>query len=81
MKPEDSVIQHVASVQNLASQLKDAGQDIHDGEVMAKVLGSLPPKYNTLITVWDSVPIVEQKIGVLLERLVKEEIGYVSRVK
>lgn len=69
MKPEDSVIQHVANIQNLASQLKD----MHNVEVMAKVLGSLPPKYSTLITAWDSVPIAEQKIGVLLERLIKEE--------
>lgn len=73
MKSEDTVIQLVASVQNLASQLKDAGQDMHDVEIMAKVLGSLPPKYSTLVTAWDSVPIAEQKIGVLLERLIKEE--------
>lgn len=73
MKPEDSVIQHVASVQNLASQLKDAGQELAEVEIMAKVLGSLPHKYNTLITAWDSVPTEDQKIGVLLERLIKEE--------
>lgn len=73
MKPEDSVIQHVASVRNLASQLKDAGQEMAEVEVMAKMLGSLLTKYSTLITTWDSVPIADQKIGVLLERLIKEE--------
>ncbi|KAG7189394.1 hypothetical protein KM043_018521 [Ampulex compressa] len=56
-----------------ASQLKDAGQDMHEIAVMAKILGSLPPKYSTLITAWDSVPLTDQKIGVLLERLIKEE--------
>ncbi|KAG7197602.1 hypothetical protein KM043_006040 [Ampulex compressa] len=46
---------------------------MHEVEVMAKVLDSLPPKHSTLITVWDSVPLADQKIGVLLERLIKEE--------
>lgn len=40
---------------------------------MAKILGSLPPKYSTLVTAWDSVPANEQSIGTLLERLIKEE--------
>lgn len=73
MKPEDSVIQHVAHVQNLASQLKVAGQEINENDIMAKVLGSLPPKYSMLATAWDSVQIEDQRIGVLLERLIKEE--------
>ncbi|XP_011351034.1 uncharacterized protein LOC105287218 [Ooceraea biroi] len=73
MKPEDSVIQHVTNVQKLASQLKDAGQEVNETDIMAKILGSLPPKYSTLATAWDSVPIAEQSVGVLLERLIKEE--------
>jgi len=73
MKTEDSVMQHVANVQNMASQLKDAGQNMNEVEIMAKILGSLPSKYNTFITAWDSVPLADQKIGVLLERLIKEE--------
>lgn len=73
MKPKDSVVQHVVNVQNLASQVKDAGQEMAEVEVMAKVLGLLPAQYSTLVTAWDSVSIANQKIGVLLERLIKEE--------
>ncbi|XP_029665843.1 uncharacterized protein LOC115237128 [Formica exsecta] len=48
-------------LQNLASQLKDAGQDITEVDIMAKILGSLPAKYSTLATAWDSVPVEEQR--------------------
>lgn len=40
---------------------------------MAKILGSLPLKYNALIIVWDSVPLASQTIESLRERLIKEE--------
>jgi len=73
MKSGDSVIQHVTNIQKLASQLKDVGRDVTELDVMAKILGSLPPKYSTLATAWDSVPVAEQKVGILLERLIKEE--------
>lgn len=53
MKLEDSVIQHVTNVQKLTSQLKDAGHEMNKTDVMAKILGSLPPKYSTLAMVWD----------------------------
>lgn len=44
MKPEDSMIHvnvmmYVTNVQNLTSQLKDAGQDITEVDIMAKKLG------------------------------------------
>lgn len=73
MKPEESVIQHVTNVQKLASRLKDTGQEITEVNVMAKILGSLLQKYSTLATAWDSMPVADQTIGVLLERLIKEE--------
>jgi len=40
---------------------------------MAKILGSLPPKYSTLATAWDSFPVTEQKVRILLKRLIKKE--------
>lgn len=73
MKSGDSVIQHVTNVQRLASHLKDAGQELTKVDIMAKVLGLLLPSYSTLATAWDSVPVAEQNVGVLLERLIKEE--------
>ncbi|XP_018361284.1 PREDICTED: uncharacterized protein LOC108760012 [Trachymyrmex cornetzi] len=38
----DSVVEHVAKVQNLAQQLIDVGQAVDNITIMAKVLGSLP---------------------------------------
>ncbi|KMQ84748.1 copia protein [Lasius niger] len=71
MGPSDSVVQHVTHIKNLMSQLRDVGQQIDETDIMAKILGSLPAKYNTLITAWDSVPY--QTVGNLLERLIKEK--------
>lgn len=73
MKSEDTVIQHVTNVQKLASQLKDAGHEVTEMDIMAKILGSLLAKYSMLSTAWDSVPVADQTVGVLLERLIKEE--------
>lgn len=73
MSPSDSVVQHVTRVQNLVGQIRDVGQQIDETDVMAKILGSLPSKYSTLVTAWDSVPVNKQRVGILLERLIKEE--------
>lgn len=43
MKPEDSVIHHVSNVQRLANQLKDAGQEINNLDIMAKIEVKLEP--------------------------------------
>lgn len=73
MNPNESVVQHVACVQNMATQLKDVGEKISDAAIMAKVLGSLPSRYNALQTAWDSVSEDSQSLENLLERLIKEE--------
>ncbi|XP_024879907.1 uncharacterized protein LOC112467120, partial [Temnothorax curvispinosus] len=69
----DSVVEHVTHIKNLVSQLRDVGQQIDETDIMTKILGSLPAKYNTLVTAWDSVPLSYQLVGNLLERLIKEE--------
>lgn len=73
MKSNETVIEFVTKIQNLVSQLKDVGEVISDIDVMAKILGTLPSKYNTLVTSWDSVSHENQNIGTLLQRLIKEE--------
>ncbi|CAD7080035.1 unnamed protein product [Hermetia illucens] len=73
MESNESVVQHVNRVQNMASQLKDLGEAISDTAIMAKVLGSLHKKYNVLQTVWDRVSEERQTLDNLLERLLKEE--------
>ncbi|KMQ87248.1 copia protein [Lasius niger] len=74
MSSSDSVVQHVAKVRNLASALKDVGEVVFDVAIMAKILASLPSKFNALKTAWDSVSPVNQTINSLIERLIKEEV-------
>jgi len=42
-------------------------------DIMMEILGSLSAKYSVLSTAWDNVPVEDQKVGVLLEKLIKEE--------
>lgn len=74
MNPSDSVVQHVAKVQNMAQQLKDVEEQVSDVAIRAKILASLPAKFNALKTAWDSVAVDDQKIDSLIERLIKEEM-------
>lgn len=73
MSPGDSIVQHVAKVQNMAAQLLDVGEAISDVTNMAKVLASLSSKYATLQTAWDSVDPERQTFENLQERLIREE--------
>ena len=57
----------------MARTLEDLGEEISKDSVVSNVLGSLPSKYDTLITVWDSVEAGKQNIETLRERLLKEE--------
>ncbi|XP_068994064.1 uncharacterized protein [Neodiprion pinetum] len=45
MSPGDSIMEHVANVQNMAARVIDVGERVSDATIMAKVLGSLSPKY------------------------------------
>lgn len=76
MDSSESVVSHVAKIEHLAQQLKDIGQHVDDVMIMAKILGSLPSKYNALRTAWDSVPESKQTVDTLLERFIKEETNF-----
>ncbi|XP_011637275.1 uncharacterized protein LOC105427306 [Pogonomyrmex barbatus] len=78
MTTNDSVSQHVAKIENMARQFKDFGGQVSDVAIMAKVLGSLPTKYNALITAWDSVDPAQQTLNSLLEHLLKEEARLIA---
>lgn len=69
----DSVVHHIAKIQNIAAQLKDVGEVVSDVAVMAKILASLPEKFHSLVTAWDNVPSKDQNIERLQERLIAEE--------
>uniref|UniRef100_A0ABD2XH93 CCHC-type domain-containing protein n=1 Tax=Trichogramma kaykai TaxID=54128 RepID=A0ABD2XH93_9HYME len=71
--PNDFIAQHVANIENIASQLKDIGQTVSDVMIMAKIISTLPSKYNAFISAWDSVPDTDQTMDKLRERLLREE--------
>lgn len=62
MASGDSVTQHIAKVENMARQLKDLGEAVSDVTIMAKILGSLPSRFNALDTAWDSVDVDKQTL-------------------
>lgn len=73
MTAGDSVAQHIAKIENMANQLKDIDENVSDIMIMAKILGTLPSKYNIFILAWDSVDTAGQTLPRLRERLLREE--------
>ena len=69
----DSVAQHIAKVENIASQLKDIDEKISDVMIVAKILSTLPTSYHAFISAWDSVAAADQTLDKLRERLLREE--------
>lgn len=67
----DSVAQHIAK--NMARQLKDVGEDLSEVTIIAKILETLPSKFNALVIAWDSDNKRDQKKEIFIERLIKEE--------
>ncbi|KAL6421375.1 hypothetical protein ACFW04_012822 [Cataglyphis niger] len=55
MIASDSIVQHVTRIQKMARQLTDVGEIVSDVVVMAKILASLPSKYNAFQTASDSI--------------------------
>lgn len=73
MASSDLVVQHIAKICNMAAQIEDVGERMSEFTVIAKILGSLLPKYSTLQTAWDSVEPARQTLSNLEERLIREE--------
>lgn len=73
MDVNDTVMQHVSKIENLARQLNDVGETLSDVAINTKILMTLPEKFNPLITTWDSVSVENQNRVNLIERLIKEE--------
>lgn len=73
MAPNDTVVQHVAKIENMASQLRDIGEELSKVTIMSKILSTLLQKFDPLVTAWDSVSEEEQTQTKLIEHLIKEE--------
>ncbi|GBO04463.1 hypothetical protein AVEN_59360-1 [Araneus ventricosus] len=55
MECNETVVQYISKVENLAHHVKDAGETISDATVITKSLGTLTPKYRNFRQAWLSV--------------------------
>lgn len=74
MSEGDTAVQDVAKITNMASQLKDIGEEVSNATKMAKILASLTSKFSTLKIAWDSVDPDRQTMDNLQERLIQEDM-------
>jgi len=79
MESGDKVALYVSKVENLARQLRDIGETISDVTIIRKILGSLPGKYNALVSAWDRVERGNQTLDNLRLRLINEEARMTAR--
>lgn len=73
MATNDTIAQHISKIQNLANQIKDAGDDISNMAIMTKILSTLPIKYRNVRQAWLSLDPTKQTINNLKARLLDEE--------
>lgn len=73
MASTDTVVHHVSTIRNMASQLKDVGEEKTERAIIAKIMSSLTSKYAMFKTAWANVDPARQKVSYLMERLIEEE--------
>lgn len=66
------VADYVANISQLADQIKDLGMPLAEPLVIAKILASLPPVFDSVRTSWYSVPKAEQSVEKLANHLSNE---------
>lgn len=79
MEATESVADFFMRVQSAARALEEVNEKVSDTSILARILSGLPPKFDALVTAWDSVDSEKQTVSALQERLVKEETRLSSR--
>lgn len=74
MSKTDSIAQHLSKIDTMAQALSDIGEPVTEVDKIAKVIGSLPIKYNNFITACNSCDEDKQTCDNLTARLLKEEL-------
>ncbi|KAG5318606.1 POLX protein, partial [Pseudoatta argentina] len=80
MGEEEKIADYIANVVSIAQRLKDMDMEQKTQVIIAKVLGSLPVKFDHVRTAWYAVPSNMQTIEKLTDHLVNEEILLNSRM-
>lgn len=73
MDEEENMADYIARVTSLAQRLKDMKLEQKEPMIIAKILSSLPAKFDHVRTAWYAVPRAEQNIERLTDHLVNEE--------
>lgn len=70
---EDGIGGHISKLEHLVSQMKNLGETVSQGMLVAKILNTLPPEFSHFHSAWDSTPKGEQTLSNLTARLLIEE--------
>ena len=69
----DSINTHINKVLTMAKNLKDLGKPVEEDSIITKIICSLPPSYNSIVTAWANLPIEQQNVANLKVRLLQLE--------
>lgn len=73
MEDDEKMSDYIAKVTSLAQRLKEMDLEQKQPMIIAKVMGSLPQRYDHVGTAWYTVPKNEQTMDRLTDHLVNEE--------
>lgn len=81
IKTIETVAPYISKFENLAHQIKDCSESINDAIIIAKILGTLPPKFRIFRWAWlsvDDILIITVKMNLLALEYVLQK-AYVTR--
>ena len=73
MNVGDSINTHINKIQTIANCLKDLGKPVEEDSIITKIICSLPPAYNSIVTAWANLPVEQQTVVNLKARLLQLE--------
>jgi hypothetical protein len=73
MSPSDDISTHIQNINNMAMLLGDLDNILSPKLILSKIITTLPPSYNSVISAWSNVPATDQTIDTLEDRLLAHE--------
>ncbi|KAF2887412.1 hypothetical protein ILUMI_18761, partial [Ignelater luminosus] len=70
---------HISNLTTLVNKIKEAGECISEAMVMARIIISLPRRFQHFVSAWESVPSANQNLNNLTSRLMTEEKRMLER--
>ncbi|KAF2895894.1 hypothetical protein ILUMI_10279 [Ignelater luminosus] len=64
---------HISNLTTLVNKIKEAGECISEAMVIARIIISLPRRFQHFVSAWESVPSANQNLNNLTSRLMAEE--------